>query len=154
MLPIEVIAQPDGYSFRYRFDDADVPPAAEMFCGLRFQRTLKPTMPFIRDREGRTVPRTKVVVNGFMLEYENLGSITAVMDSQYRENPIEFGVDFFPIDGDPSVDSNTGLRSGILHIPWGERSDWSELTLTTDDLRPGTILDLEWTGQVFRGRRE
>jgi len=39
-------------------------------------------------------------------------------------------------------------------VPWGERSDWSELTITSDDIRPVTITEIEWTGQILkRGKR-
>jgi hypothetical protein len=138
----------------YTFDAATVPSGATVVGGLRYSRWVKPTMPFVRGRDGRPLPRTRLVVNSFMLEYDETGYIKTIMDSKYRTDPIEFVVDWFAMDNDPIDTLGNGLRSGILNVPWGERSDWSELTIYSDDVRPTTILEIEWTGQVFKGSRE
>lgn len=138
----------------YTFDPATVPAGATVYGGLKYARWVKPTMPFARGRDGKPLTRTRLVVNGFMLEYEETGYIKATMNSIYRADPIDFIVDWFDVDEDPANTSGIGLRSGILHVPWGERSDWSELTIYSDDVRPTTLLEIEWTGQVFKGSRE
>jgi hypothetical protein len=138
----------------YTFDTETVPEGATVVAGLKFARWVSPTMPFVRGRDGRPLPRTRLVVNSFMLEYEETGYIKTTLNSRFRTAPIEFVVDWFAMDQDPVDALGNGLRSGILNIPWGERSDWSELTIFSDDVRPTTILEIEWTGQVFKGARE
>lgn len=138
----------------YTFDTETVPVGATVICGVKLSRWVKPTMPFVRGRDNRPLPRTRLVVNSFMLEYDETGYIKTIMDSRFRAAPIEFVVDWFAMDNDPIDVLGNGLRSGILNVPWGERSDWSELTIISDDVRPTTILEIEWTGQVFKGSRE
>jgi hypothetical protein len=134
---------------------ADAAPAgAAVICGLPYSRWFAPTMPVARGRDGRPLPRVHLVVNGFMVEYRDTGYLKAVMDSRYRTDPIEYVVDWFNTDDDAADPLRNGVRSGILHVPWGERSDWSELTIFSDDVRPTTILDIAWTGQAFKGGRE
>ncbi len=141
-------------NYTYGFDTETVPSGAEVICGLRYQRELEPTMPYARGRDGRPLPRTHLVVNGFMIEYEDTGYLKAEMTSKYRQDPVEFEINWFPTDDDPEDPTGRGLRSGIVHVPWGERNDWSQLKLTSDDVRPTTILEIEWTGEIFTGSRE
>lgn len=146
---------PDGNgNVTYTFDDETVPEGADVIGGVPYARWVKPTMPFARGRDGRRLPRTHLVVNSFLLHYEETGYIKTIMDSRYRQDPIEFEVDWFALDDDPVDPLGNGLRSGILNAPWGERSDWSELTIYSDDLRPTTIHEIGWTGEVFKGSRE
>lgn len=152
--PVSVTSRDASGQATYTFDSETVPDGATVTCGLKFSRFVKPTMPFVRGRDGRPLPRTRLVVNSFMLEYEETGYIKTIMDSRFRSEPIEFVVDWFAMDNDPIDVLGNGLRSGILNVPWGERSDWSELTIYSDDVRPTTILEIEWTGQVFKGSRE
>ena len=151
--PGRQVAHETYVSGTYTFDPVTVPSGATVYAGLKYTRSVKPTMPFVRGRDGRPLPRTHLVVGSFLLEYEDTGYIKSIMSSRYRQDDIEFVMDWFPMDNDPADPQGNGLRSGILNIPWGERSDWSELTITSDDVRPTTILEIEWTGQVFKGSR-
>jgi len=146
---------PDGSgNVTYAFDDETVPAGAELRAGLLYARWVKPTMPFVRGRDGQPLPRYRLVVNSFMIEYADTGYIKSIMTSRYRQTPTEFVMDWFPLDNDPADPLGNGLRSGILNVPWGERTDWSEFTIYSDDVRPTTILDIEWTGESFKGSRE
>ena len=138
----------------YSLEPGTVPPGASVLCGLRYARWVKPTMPFIRDRNGSPAPRSRLVVNSFMVEYENTGYIKSILTSKYRKDPIEFVMDWFPLDSETDDALGNGLRSGILNVPWGERADWSEFTIYSDDIRPTTIIEIEWTGEGFKGSRE
>ena len=152
VFPLASWSNPNG-TYTYNFQVDTVPEGATVFAGLPYERVLKPTMPFVRSRQGAVLPRTHLVVGSFLLEYEDTGHIKSTMTSRYRQQPIEFVMDWFPLDNDPIDPLSRGLRSGILNIPWGERSDWSELTLSSSDVRPTTILEIEWVGQVFKGSR-
>lgn len=152
--PVEPMSYvPTSSGATYTFDAETVPDGAEIVCGLRYNRSISPTMPFYRDPRGNVVPRSHIVVGNFLLEYVETGYIRATMESRYRKDPIVYEVDWFPIDDDPDDTLGNGLRSGILNIPWGERADWSTLTLSSDDVRPTTFIELEWVGQAFKGSR-
>jgi hypothetical protein len=111
-------------------------------------------MPVFRDRGGKPVPRLALVINGFMVEYQDTGYLKAIMNSRYRADPISLEMDWFPTDDDPADPLGNGVRSGILNVPWGERTDWSTLTLFSDDVRPTSILEISWTGHAYKGGRE
>jgi len=144
---------PTASGVDYVFDDETVPIGAGVIGGLRYTRSISPTMPYLRGQDGQTVPRTHIVVGGFMLQYEDTGYVKYIMDCRYRADPIEASMDWFPLDNDPADPFGNGMRSGTLHIPWGERNDWSELTLTSDDVRPTTFIELQWVGHGYKGSR-
>ena len=147
----DVVTGPDPIgNYQYTFAADAVPDGAKLICGLPYTRSVKPTMPFVRDRNGDVAARQAIVVGTFTIEYEQTGYFKAVMTSRYRADPIEFVTDWFPTDDDPDG-TGAGLRDGRHVIPWGERSDYSELEISSSDPRPTTILELEYTGQTFRG---
>lgn len=140
--------------WEYTMSTYTVPDGAGVFAGVPIMRSVKPTMPFIRDRNGEPAARTKVVINAFYIEYDNTGYMHVINKGKYRKDPSHFIVDFFPLDEQVDDPMQNGVRSGRLHVPWGERSDWSELTIISDDVRPTTIIEIEWSGEPFRGSRE
>lgn len=140
--------------WEYTLSTVTVPDGADVFVGLPFARWVVPTMPYVRDRNGEPAARTKVVVNAFYIEYADTGYLRVENKSKYRAAPSIFSVDFFPLDQQVDDPMQNGVRSGKLHVPWGERADWSELTLWSDDVRPTTIIEIEWSGEPFRGSRE
>jgi hypothetical protein len=111
-------------------------------------------MPFIRDRDGAAIKNANIVVTEFNAYYEESGYINSTLESKYRAVPRSYSNQQIITLNDPDDPDNIGIRSGVFKVPWGERSDWSELTLSTDDVRPMTIIEVEWIGQVLkRGRR-
>ena len=152
---IDTVTGPDGSgNYTYTMFEDTAPVGATVICGLPFSRWVEPTMPVFRDRNGKPVPRLALVVNGFMVEYAETGYIKSIMDSKYRVDPLIFEMDWFPTDDDPADPLGNGVRSGMLHIPWGERTDWSTLTLFSDDVRSTSILEIQWTGHAYKGGRE
>jgi hypothetical protein len=111
-------------------------------------------MPFRKSRDGKTKRLDAIVVTSFHVAYEDSGFITATRSSRYRsvdqvlDNRVVIEAD------DPEDILQIGIRSGTFEIPWGERSDWSALTLAAADIRPIQLLDIDWRGQSFtRGQR-
>jgi len=149
----EIVDNGDG-TYDYYFLNATVPDGATVLTGLPVTASVKPTMPFIRDGNGAAIKNTKLVVTQFVLYYEESGYINATMSSKYRTTDREMSNEQAVVANDPDDPDGLGIRSGSYTVPWGERSDWSELTISTDDVRPMTILEIEWIGQVqTRGRR-
>ncbi len=143
-----------GGSWRYFFQDRSAPDGASVLIGKRYNVLVKPTMPFIRDKAGAAIKNSKVVVTDFHVYFEESGHIDTTMQSKYRTEDRVHSNKQVILDNDPDDPDGLGIRSGEFRVPWGERSDWSELTISTDDVRPMTILEVEWGGQVLtRGRR-
>jgi len=143
----------DG-SYRYLMSDVTVPDTASVYAGLTYTSLIKPTMPFIRDSTGASIKASKLVVTEFVAYFEESGYINSSMTSKYRAAPLVHSNTEIVTAADPDDPNGTGIRSGQYIIPWGERSDWSELTISSDDVRPMTIIEVEWLGQVLtRGRR-
>ena len=97
---------------------------------------------------------TKLTVTDFSVYYEDSGAFTITMDSKYRAQPISFSNFKIPEVDDPDDPDQIGVSSGEYKFPWGERSDRSELTISSDDVRPFNIVEIEWFGQILsRGTR-
>ncbi len=140
--------------YTYAFDTTTVPAAATVVAGLIYTSSITPTMPFRKARDGKTKRLDAVVVTSFHVAYEDSGFITATRSSRYRsvdqvlDNRVVIEAD------DPEDLLQIGIRSGTFEIPWGERSDWSALTLAAADIRPIQLLEIDWPGQSFtRGQR-
>jgi hypothetical protein len=65
--------------------------------------------------------------------------------------------DFFPrrvpMSNDPLDPDEGGTRDYVMKVPWRETHDRSNLTITCDDIRPDTILEVEWAGDLRGVRR-
>jgi hypothetical protein len=57
------------------------------------------------------------------------------------------------VDNDPLDPDRLGKRDYVLKVPWREATDKSSLTVTCDDIRPDTILEIEWAGDLRGVRR-
>jgi len=139
---------------RYIFDEAVAPDGATVNCGQTVEWELKPTQVFARDYQSRIDTSQKVTVQDFVVHVDNSGEFKAVGTSPYSD-PWEYSAYVFPLDDEPLDTERLILQSGPFYIPWGERADWSSLTLSGNDIRPVTIHELEWIGQILRtkGRR-
>lgn len=141
-----------GGTYTYYFDTASVPTGAVVTGGLGVARTLVPTMPLYLDYKDRVVSKAKVTINAFLVHMENSGDVKATFDSPYRDSrefyPRRFGLDDNPLDPD-----RVGVEDYTLRVPWGEQTTRSTLTVSSDDVRPDTILEIEWVGDV-RGARK
>jgi hypothetical protein len=143
----------DG-TYRYIVSASTAPPGTTVIAGLSYISLVKPTMPFIRDANGASIKGSKLVVTEFIVYYEDSGYIQATLSSKYRASDRQSSNVEIVTAFDPNDPEGRGIRSGEYIIPWGERSDWSELTISSDDVRPLTITEVEWVGQILtRGRR-
>jgi len=134
----------------YTFDEGVVPEGATVVAGQEYEQSVTPTMPFMRDREGHAVTSTVLVITDFTVLYNDSGAIHSTMTSKYRAADVTHTNARGITDEDPDDPDSIGIRSGQFVIPWGERSDWSELTLSSDGVRPMSIYDIEWRGQSFK----
>lgn len=144
--PLSEVAVIAGVSYRYTFDPLVVPPGSTVIAGVPFMRSVTPTMPYPRDRNGNLISKYDLTVSNFSIQVENTGSLSTTMTGPYRPD-LTLDFDWFPLDDDPLDPDAVGIRDAVLDIPWGERTAWSELTVHSDDVRPTTILSIQWTGE-------
>ena len=141
-------------STRYFFDEAEAPNGATMFCGQTVEWSLEPTQVFAKDYQGRTDTSQKVTIQDYVVHVDSSGEFKAIGSSPYSVN-WDYTAYVFPFDNEPLDPDRLILQTGPVYIPWGERADWSKLRLTGTDVRPVTIHEVEWIGQILRtkGRR-
>ena len=144
----------DALTTRYFFDEAVAPNGATLFCGQTVEWKLEPTQVFAKDYQNRTDISQKVTIQDYVVHVDNSGEFKAVGTSPYSAD-WEYLAYEFPFDNEPLDPDRLILKSGPVYIPWGERADWSKLRLTGTDIRPVTIHEVEWIGQILRtkGRR-
>lgn len=138
--------------YTYNLDPDIAPDTATVYIGKRVTVSCKPTMPLIRDQAGNVVSAAKLVLQKFMVHLDNSSDVLCRMTSPFRDT-YDFYPRRFPLDDDPLDPQGLLIKDYVLEVPWGERSDYSELELISTDVRPTTILEVEWQGQVTGSRR-
>lgn len=139
---------------RYFFDPSVVPSGATAFCGQTVKWKLQPSQVFAKDYQARIDTSQKVTIQDYVVHVDNSGEFKAIGQSPYSSD-WEYTAYVFPLDGEPLDPDRLILQTGPFYIPWGERADWSTMTLEGTDIRPVTIHEVEWIGQILRtkGRR-
>ena len=142
-----VISLPTSTGYKYIFDAATVPESSTLICGQSVDWTLVPSQVFAKDYQNNIDTSKFVTVQDYLIHVDKSGEFKGTGTSPYSPD-WEYAVTIPPISSDL-------LQSGPIYIPWGERADWSELTLTGNDIRPVTIHEVEWIGQILKtkGRR-
>jgi len=139
---------------RYLFSQEVLPVGASVICGQTVRWQLEPSQVFARDYQARIDTSQKVTIQDYVVHLENSGEFKAIGKSPYSDD-WEYTAFVFPLDGEPLDPERLIIQNGPLYIPWGERADWSTLILEGNDIRPVTIHEVAWIGQILRtkGRR-
>lgn len=128
------------------------PDGSTVYIGKRIRCSVKPTMPHIRDRSGAVVSTAKIMLQKFLVHLDNSSDVLCRMLTPYRDT-YEFYPRRFPLDDDPLDPNGLLIKDHTVEVPWGEYAENSELELVSTDVRPTTILEVEWQGQVTGTRR-
>lgn len=144
----------DSTTTRYIFKDTIIPENAELFCGQTVKWSLTPSQVFGKDFQGNTDTSQRITIQTYVIHLFESGEFKAIGTSPYSSE-WDYSAFVFPLDDEPLDPDRLILRTGPFYIPWGERADWSTLTLEGTDIRPVTIHEVEWIGQVLKskGRR-
>lgn len=149
--PVSVV-QTGATEYTYTFDPLEVITGTTLICGRRMLRQLMPTMPMIKDRNNTTISSAKVVLNKFIVHLEDTGAVDFIRRCPHREDLTQT-IWAIPIGDDSITTFKDFLRSDAIEVPWGERADLSEFEIRSRDIRPTTILEIEWEGQVTGAKR-
>lgn len=128
------------------------PNGATVVSGQGIEAFVDPTMPIVKDREDRPISSAEVTIMQFSIHLAKSGDVSTVFTSPFRET-FEFEQRRFPLDDEPMDPSLSLVADYILDVPWGERSDWSQLRIKSTNVRPVTITEVEYTAQVTGVKR-
>jgi len=133
------------------FSGVDAPVGAKIVVGQSVDWLIEPTQVFGRDYQQRVDTSRKVTVQDYIVHVERSGVFTVAGTSPYGGD-WAFDSYAFSVDNEPLDPQGLGLVSGPIQFPWGERADYSKLTIKGNDIRPVTIHELEWLGQISTSR--
>ena len=121
--------------------------------GIRFTSKYKPTIPSVKDSSGVKIGTGKLIIKKFLVNYEDSGSMTSTVTSQYADDEVvEYSGRY--VSNPLTLVGIPVSQSGTYTVPFRQNGDYAELELSTDDITPLNILDIEWVGQYNkRGKR-
>ena len=128
--------------------------------GHRYLSRYKPTLSYIKDREGRAIGTGNLIISKFYVNYIKTGHIEYTVTSKYTNG---FGdeflgfTDYFSgriIDDPDNIVGQPSLVSGKWIVPFREPIDTADCEIHSQSHLPFTITDIEWLGQYTKkGRR-
>jgi len=125
----------------------------DVVYGYRYNMVYEPTMPFIRDRNGRVIDTDRLMINDVNINYDKTG-----LSHVYVEN--DWGsVREYSFNGRILGDSSNQvgfapLEPGKFSFPVRQESDKVIFRIETDSHLPFQLRDMEWRGRFNqRGRR-
>lgn len=140
--------------FRYFFDDDVVPSTATLRCGQTVPWELTPTEVFVKNFQGDIDTSKELTIQEYVVQVDNSGEFKAVGTSPFADT-WEYAEYRYPLDNEPLDPDLLLLQTGEVVIPWGEVSSYASMSLQGTDVRPVTIQEIRWAGQILkkRGRR-
>lgn len=138
----------DPSTWRYTFNPIFVQAGQSLLCGQTMEWRLSPSEPMAKDHRDRVDTSRQITVQEYWINISNSGEFVSKMDSLYSPS-YEHDFPRFYFDNEPDFPNQNALFNGEISIPWGERADWSKLTLIGRDVKPVTILELGWSGQIL-----
>jgi len=127
-------------------------PGDIVVAGTKVTRYVDPTMPMLKDRSGSTNSSAVINVVHFTVHLEDSGYVDYIFNSPYRET-YTYSPNRYPLDDEPLDPGRDLLTSSAVEVPWCERADYSSLRISSDDIRPTTIIEVEWQGLITGSRR-
>lgn len=137
--------------YRYTFDPVDVPDGSKLFSGQAVEWELELTQVFAKDHQDRVDTSREVHIDNYTVVLADSGPVTGRVSSPYFDT-WEHTEEPFPMEDNPLDPTGLLLTSGPVSLPFGEQADNATMTLTGHDIRPVTILEVAWTGQVLQRR--
>lgn len=147
-LPVSSV-RVNALTHTYTLDPEVAPDGAVLRCGQSVDWLLTPTQVFGRDYQNRIDTSLEVTIDDYVVHVSQSGEFSALGESVYEDDYVYENF-VFPFDGEPLDPNRLLLQSGPVTVPWGERADLATFTIKGNDIRPMTIHEIEWFGQVLR----
>ena len=124
-----------------------------LVAGHRYLSRYKPTLSYIKDREGRAIGTGNFIISKFYVNYIKTGHIEYTVTSKYTNG----FTDYFSgriIDDPDNIVGQPSLVSGKWIVPFREPIDTADCEIHSQSHLPFTVTDIEWLGQYTKkGRR-
>lgn len=145
--PISVV--PTGNEFAYTLPTG---VGDTLLAGVPIPVEIRPNSPIPKDWRGNRKDSETCIVQKYLIDYEQSGTISVFMSSDYFDEVLVADSRIIPAADDPTDSFGTAVRSGTLEAPWNEDSKLSQLIIRSNSLQPTSIVEIRWAGQVYRGR--
>jgi hypothetical protein len=120
-----------------------------IIIGTRFTSRYRPTMPKVKDKDGKTIGTGKLVVQHFIVNCRASGGFLVNILSRFRSAIVQTITGRF-VD---SVDAFVGVEAVIdeAHVvSYRDDVENSELEFSTNEHTPLNIMDIEWIGEYTK----
>lgn len=121
--------------------------------GEQYLSRYKPTLPFVKDRDGIAIGTGHLIVSKFLVNYVKTGYFGYSIISPFADTYN----DYFSgkiLNSPEDLIGEQSIVSGQYIVPFREPVDISELEINSETHLPFTITDIEWKGQyIKKGQR-
>ncbi len=123
-----------------------------VYFGTKYTRTYEPSLPVVRDSQGRILDPHRFTLNKFMMQYTNSGKFKVKLSHKaYGDFEYEVTSNIVGQLVLGQVDLSSGTHDAIARLPVDTDLN---VSYTSDSYLPFALSALEWEGQfTTRGRR-
>ncbi len=137
----------------YTLNSSQCPNNSTVTLGQAVERSITPTQAFSRDRNGAVMSNIKMYIRNYLVHLTDSGSIIAKIVNPYRPT-YETMDNRFPLDDEPLDANRSGvLTSQVVRVPVRELTTRHTLSVTSTDIRPTTIVEIEFEADLRNARR-
>lgn len=124
-----------------------------VYFGVSYKMRYKPTMPFIKDRNGRVMDTDRLTINDVSINYDLTGLTFVKVQNDWGVSR-EYSFNGRQVGGINNIVGFAPLVPGQFNFPVRQVSDKADFTIETDSHLPFQLRDMEWRGRFKqRGRR-
>lgn len=127
--------------------------SGEVIFGRRYSRSIEPTMPFLRDREGVKIDSGSLTIKYFVVYFLDTGEFCANITDDYG---YEVNVEYSGrVLGSPNnLIGQPSVSDGNFRVPFKKNTDNSQLKLESNSHLPFAFTEIGWVGSwKKKGRR-
>ncbi len=152
LAPATITNNNDG-TFTYMLNDSQCPNTSSVTLGQPVLRTMTPTTAFSRDRSGAVMSNVKMYIRSYLIHLTDSGNIVPEITNPYRPTYVQDNRRF-PLDDEALDPNRTGvLTDSVVRVPVRELTTRHSLSVTSTDIRPTTIVEIEFEADLRNARR-
>ena len=142
----------EGENWKHFFPE-NIKSGMHIFSGETIKRTIVPTRVIPKDFQGTADEEQEVFITSMTIFLSKSGDVSCEMVSPYRET-FEFTNSEYLLDDSVEPYKTTGLYTGAFEIPWGESNLLATLRVVSDSVKPNTITNITWKGELPKRTRK
>lgn len=120
--------------------------------GVPFTTEVTLHMPKVVDWRGRTKTNVDILINKYVIDYDDSGQFKAYVSSPIESNGASTLIldgSSIPLYGDAGIDEDQVVFTGKLDVPWGYDPKYSDCTIKNASVIPINITEIRWYGEYF-----